>query len=117
MIDFFARWECVHDASYRDLLADAAVSRQAAAFLPETVPLWKWINGRLDGELELRTGRMGGMVAEEDVGSSRIVLPAKSSLKQKLVRRFTELCVLDLQRDWHCYRACPQVDTEDMFEV
>ena len=41
VIDFLARWESLHDASYRDLLADAAVSREAVAFLPTTVPLWK----------------------------------------------------------------------------
>ena len=67
------------------------MSREVTAFLPTTVPLWKWISGRLDGELELRTGRLGGMVAEEDVGSLRIVLPAESSLKLKLVRRYKEL--------------------------
>ena len=53
VIDFLARWESLHDASYRDLLADAAVSREAAAFLPTTVPLWKWISGRLGGQLDL----------------------------------------------------------------
>ena len=67
------------------------MSREVTAFLPTTVPLWKWISGRLDGQLELWTGRLGGLVAEEDPGSLWIVLPAESSLKLRLVRRHKEL--------------------------
>ena len=47
VIDFIAGWESFDGASLEDLLADEAVSREAAAFLPTTVPLWMWINGRL----------------------------------------------------------------------
>ena len=101
VIDFFTRWQRRHNASYRDLLADAAVSREAAALLPTTVPLWEWIVCRLGGELKLRAQLdsewVPGQIPEEDAGSLWIVLPAKSSLKRMVVRRYKVL--LELRDD------------------
>ena len=101
VIDFLTRWQRRHNASYQDLLADAAVSREAATLLPTTVSLWKWINGCLGGQLELstqraRTDRVPSLrrfeqIAEEDASSLWIILPAESFLKLKLVRRHKEL--------------------------
>ena len=94
VIDFLARWESVHDASYRHLLADAAVSREAVAFLPTTVPLWKWISGRLGGQLDLLYTELDAycvpslphleQIAEEDAGSLWIVLPGNSFVKSEI---------------------------------
>ena len=103
VIDFLTRWQRRHNASYRDLLADTAMCREAAALLPPTVPLWKWITGRLGGELELCAPvdsdcvpgltllapiglTLLGQIAEEDAGNLWIVLPAKSSLKRKVMQ-------------------------------
>ena len=104
MIDFLARRERLHDCSYRDLLADAAVSREAAAFLPTTVPLWKWISGRLGGELDLLCTELDNycvpslprleQIAEEDAGSLWILLPAESFVTWRIFKRH-----------WDCYRA------------
>ena len=105
VIDFLARWPSLRDASYRDLLADTGMYREAAALLPPTVPLWMWITGRLGGKLELcalvdsksvhgltlrRRRQIGltllGQIAEEDAGNLWIVLPAKSSLKREVMQ-------------------------------
>ena len=93
VIDFLTRWQSRRNASYRDLLADAAVSREAAALLPTTVSLWKWISGRLGGELELRAQ----LDSEWSLGSLWIVLPAESSLKRMVVRRY--MVLLELRDD------------------
>ena len=103
VIDFLAKWPSLRDANYRDLLANTAVCREAAALLPPTVPLWKWITGRLGGELELCAPvdsdcvpgltllapiglTLLGQIAEEDAGNLWIVLPAKSSLKREVMQ-------------------------------
>ena len=52
-IDFLATWKSQRLASYRDLLADSKVAREAAALLPAIVPLWMWIQKRLRGQIEL----------------------------------------------------------------
>ena len=52
-IDFLATWKSQRLASYRDLLADSQVAREAAALLPAIVPLWMWIQKRLRGQIEL----------------------------------------------------------------
>ena len=54
--EFLATWTRPVWASYRDLLADANVDREAAALLPATVPLWMWIQERLRGQINLVIG-------------------------------------------------------------
>ena len=125
VIDFLARWPSLRDASYQDLLADTAMCREAAALLPPTLPLWKWITGRLGGKLELcalvdsksvpgltlRRGRQIGLtllgqIAEEDAGNLWIVLRAKSPLKRKVMQALVQSALPpELSSAW-----CSRVD-------
>ena len=67
IVDFCARWEAKHEASYRELLADSAVAREANVLLPKDLPMWRWIRSRLHGEMEL--------IEEETSGWTIHVLP------------------------------------------
>ena len=53
IVDFLARWEGKHKATYRELLADSAVAQEANKLLPKDLPLWLWIRRCLHGEIEL----------------------------------------------------------------
>ena len=102
VIDFLARWTSLDEASYCDLLADSAVSREAAVLLPTTVQLWKWIDCRLGGQLELCTHRHRPRpawgprlekIAAEDLGSLFIVVQYMSRVEFRISYRY-----------WNCYR-------------
>ena len=79
IVDFLARWEAKHEASYRELLADSAVAREANVLLPKDLPMWRWIRSCLHGEMEL--------IEEETSGWSIHLLP-KSLLSKQIVSRY-----------------------------
>ena len=82
IVDFLARWEAFHEATYEELLADPAVAREATALLPKDVPLWWWIRGRLHGKVEL---------IEKETGGWTLHLPPESPLLVNVARRYVAL--------------------------
>ena len=49
IIDFCASWKAEHSPSYRELLNDSAVAREANVLLPKDVPMWRWMRTRFFG--------------------------------------------------------------------
>ena len=81
IVEFLARWDRQHLASYQDLLADSAVDRKADALLPKYIPLWLWIKKRLRAEMELR----------EESGGWTIHVSQPSSLSSEVISQWKML--------------------------
>ena len=89
IVDFCARWGAQHEATYRELLADSAVAREANVLLPKDLPMWRWIRTRLHREIEL--------IEEETDGWIIHVLPNSLLLEQILSRYKAGLAVTTQQ--------------------
>jgi len=81
IVDFLARWEAQHEASYRELLADSAVTREANVLLPKDLPMWRWIRSRLHGEMEL-------IEEGTDCWTVHLIDKAESLLLKQVGRRY-----------------------------
>ena len=79
IIDFCARWKAQHLASYRELLADSVVAREANVLLPKDLPMWRWMRTRLHGEIEL---------IEEETGAWTIHVLPNSLFLLQIVSRY-----------------------------
>ena len=79
LVDFLARWEFQHEASYQELLADTAVAREAHVLLPRDIPMCWWIKSRLHGEIDL---------VENERGTWTLRLLPKSILLKQIVIRY-----------------------------
>ena len=82
VVDFFTKWPHRRLASYQELLADSTVERGMIVFLPEAVPLRRWITRRLTGDIYM---------TEEETGSWTIHLVGHSGIRKSIAKRYREI--------------------------